>query len=163
MVDFDDWPLDNVRSTRFVMKEMRKSGRTWLTASQDWATKSGVRATDRAVHEHRALSKALSLFEGYDQYNMLNSAGVEVLVKRRMLIESAYHNRPDAPDFTSAAHLLGFKAEASGEFIDPSAIKHAATRMKAETDVLKELRLKKEETMAARRPPKGGGEGGGGK
>ena len=161
-MDFDDWPLDNVRSCRFVMKEMRKTGKTWLTASNDWANRSGIRASDRACHEHKVLSKALDLACGFDQLNMYNCAVVEVLVKRRMLIESAYKGRPDAPRFEGSEHLMGFRDDPGGEFIDSAAIKFAAQKMRMETEVLREHRLKKEEDTTARssHANKGGGKGG---
>jgi len=58
--DFTDWPLSGVsRSTKFVVKELRRNHKTFMTSNRDWVNHSGVRQTDRVIHEHRTLSKIL--------------------------------------------------------------------------------------------------------
>eukprot|EP00972_Heterocapsa_arctica_P100613 14835545-Heterocapsa_arctica.AAC.1 len=94
---FDDWPLDSVRSALYLMRELRRSSKTFLTSHTDWVKNSGVRAADRSVREHRVLSKALELAVSYDQLSVVNLSCLEVLVKRRMLIESAYERSPEPP------------------------------------------------------------------
>ncbi len=53
---------------------------------------------------------------------------------------------------------MGFKDESTGEFVDPEAVRHMATRMKQETEILRESRLKREEEGLKNRPP-GKGDG----
>ena len=148
---FDDWPLDGVRSTSFVLKQLRRHNRNFVSSHSEWVRNSGIRATDRAVHEHGVLSKALELGACYDQVQLPNLAMAEVLVKRRMLIEAACKGRPEAPKFEGAEHIMGYREEETGEVIDPEVIKYQAAKMKDETAVMKEQRLKKEEAEAARR------------
>jgi hypothetical protein len=81
----------------------------------------------------------------YDQMQLVNLASMECLVKRRMLIEAAYDASPDAPRWDGAEHFMGFRDNDSGVFVDPQALKHRASRMKADADVLREHRLKREE------------------
>ena len=157
---FDDWPMEGVRSSLFVLRQLRRCNRTWMLGHQEWVRESGIRSTDRAVHEHGVLSKALELGTCYDQLNMANIAMVEVLVKRRMLIEAAYKRNPEAPNFDGAEHLLGFTVDDSGEMLDPEAIKLQATKMKDENNIAREQRLRREERDAPR--AQGGGRGRGG-
>ena len=157
-VEFDDWPLDNVRSTRYAMKERRRANTDWMQSSSTWIRNSGIRATDRACHEHKVISRALTLFQSYDQLCMVNSAGVELLVKRLMLIENAYRGRPEAPRYDGAEYFMGVREEETGEFIDPSVIKFTATKLKSDMEVLRETRLKREEDVAAKKG-KGDGKG----
>ena len=158
--EFDDWPLDSVRSTRYLMRELRRASKTFLTSHSDWVKNSGVRATDRAVHEHRALSKALELAVSYDQLAVVNLASVKCLVKRRMLIEAAYEASPEAPRWDGAEHFMGYRDTDNGVFVDPQAMKHRAQRMKQEMEVMREYRLKREEDSAARGKGNKGDRGG---
>ena len=70
---------------------------------------------------------------------------MEVLIKRRMLIEQAYRGRPDAPRFEGADHFMGFGDESNGTYIDPSAVRYQTSKIKEETGIYRELRLKREE------------------
>lgn len=149
MKELADWPLDNARSTGFVVRELRKDGKTFSLAHADWVRGSGVRSNDRAVHEHKLLSKALDLAVTYDQLQIVNLASIECLVKRRMLIEDAYHGRPEAPRYDGAEFFMGFRDLDCGEYIDPAVKKYQAQRMKQETDALREFRLQREETRPA--------------
>ena len=147
-VDFMDWPLDGVRSAKFVVKTLKRNSKTFMSSHQEWVKNSGVRSNDRAVHEHRALSKMLELLTCYDQVNVTNLAGAEVAVKRRMLIEQAYEGRPDQPIWTGSEHMMGYKDTETGRIIDPEAVKYQAGKLKEESQVMKEARLKREEDTA---------------
>jgi len=70
---------------------------------------------------------------------------MEVLVKRRMLIEWAYQGRPDAPSWVGAEHFMGFEDAENGALIDPECTKYHAARMKEEVTILREQRLKRDE------------------
>ena len=147
-VDFMDWPLEGVRSTKFVVKTLKRNSKTFMSSHQEWVKNSGVRSNDRAVHEHRALSKMLELLTCYDQVNVTNLAGAEVAVKRRMLIEQAYEGRPDQPIWTGSEHMMGYKDTETGRIIDPEAVKYQAGKLKEESQVMKEARLKREQDTA---------------
>ena len=152
--EFEDWPLDAVRNTRYVMRQLRSGSRTWLTSHTEWVKYSGIRNTDRAIHEHKLLSKALDLAQSYDQLHMVNLACVEVLVFRRMLIESAYRGHPDTPKYTGGEYMLGYR-EDDAAIINPAALQYVSKKMKQDTEVMKEHRLKVEEEAAVRKPPQG--------
>ena len=153
-VEFPDWPLEGVRSLKYVVKQLKRNNKSWMTSHFDWVRNSGIRGSDRAIHEHRILSKMLELMTCYDQLNILNIAAAELALKRRMLLESAYQGRPEAPHFEGSEHFMGFRDTEAGEYIDPEIVKYRSQKLKEETSVLKEVRLKREEDNAARVPRK---------
>ena len=57
--DFFDWPIDGLKSTYSVLKQLRRDGKTFLRQHDDWVLRSQVDASNRAIHEHRLLSRAL--------------------------------------------------------------------------------------------------------
>eukprot|EP00974_Lingulodinium_polyedra_P105220 10188589-Lingulodinium_polyedra.AAC.1 len=73
-----------------IIRDLRRAGKSFMSSHQDWVRCSGIRATDRAVHEHKVLSKILDLMQWYGQLNMPNVAAAEVALKRKMLLEDAY-------------------------------------------------------------------------
>ena len=146
MKDFEDWPMDNVRSAGFMVRELRRDGKNFSQAHTDWVRSSGIRGNDRAVFEHKTLSKVLDLAVGYDQLNIVNLASMECVIKRRMLIEKAYHGRPEAPRYDGSEYFMGFRDSDCGEYVDPAAVKHESQRIKAETEAMRELRLAREES-----------------
>ena len=156
--DFDDWPLDNIRSCKKLLVDLRRAGKTFLQSHADWVTFSGVKEADRSIHEHRILSKALDLAVSYDQLQLVNLASFEVLVKRRMLIEQAYRGKNGIPSYPAAEFFMGYKDGEEGAYIDPELEKYVAKRQKEKNEFEKEMRVKREET-AARNNAKGGGKG----
>ena len=42
VVDFGDWPLDNLRSTERLVVDLRGANRTFMPPHSDWAEHSGV-------------------------------------------------------------------------------------------------------------------------
>ena len=149
MKEFPDWPLDNVRSAGFLLRELRRDGKTFAQSHADWVRCSGIRNNDRAIFEHKNLSKALDLAIGYDQLQVVNLASFECLIKRRMLIEKAYEGRPEAPRYEGAEHFMGYRDTDAGVYVDPAAVKFQAQKMKTQTDIDREFRLKKEEDKPA--------------
>ena len=150
-VAFEDWPIDGGRSAQWTLKMLRRGNKSFLGSHTDWVKNSGVRATDRAVHEHAVLSKALETAVSWDQLNITNCACMEVLIKRRMLLEDAYKGRPEAPRFEGAEHFMGWSMDEGGEIVDPDAVRVRSNRLKEETAVLRELRLKREESEAGKK------------
>jgi len=53
MTEFSDWPLDGVRSMRYVVKQLKRNHKSFMSSHSDWVQNSGVRGSDRVVHEHR--------------------------------------------------------------------------------------------------------------
>ena len=49
------------------VRQLRRQGLDWLQHHESWLKKSGVRLTDRSVHEHSAICRVLNLMTSYDQ------------------------------------------------------------------------------------------------
>ena len=148
--NFDDWPLDGVRSVRTVVKDLRRANKSFMDSHFDWARSSGVRPADRAVHEHRTLSNILELMQSYDQLSIVNLASAESTLKRRVLIEHGCSGRPENPRYDGAEQFMGLRDTEKGEVVDRQAVRHQAQKRKDEGQVLKERRLKLEEDNAMR-------------
>jgi len=142
--EYEDWPLTGPRSSRFLLKEHRRNGRTFLQSHAHWKAHSAVRSSDRAIHEHAVLSKCLELAVCYDQLQIQNLAAFEVVVRRRMLLEHAYRDKSD-PNFIGAEHFMGYRTEEVADMVDPAIQRYQAARLKEEGQVLKEARIKREE------------------
>ena len=106
--DFFDWPIDGPRSTYSVLKQLRRDRRTFLQHYDDWALRGQVDASNRAVHKHRLLSRALHYNVTYDQLAVPNLACIEVMVRRRMLIDRAHPGgRGATPVSEGSGHFMG--------------------------------------------------------
>jgi hypothetical protein len=95
--DMADSPLSGHRSTFHVCRELQKSGQDFVQQGEKFLKYSDINAANRVTHEYRTSCKAPHLFQCYDQYNLPSSAGVKVLVNRKMLVEHALVGRPEAP------------------------------------------------------------------
>ena len=148
-VDFDDFPLQGPRTVFRDARQLRRLGFDWLQHHESWLKKSGVRLTDRSVHEHSALCRVLNLMTSYDQLNLPSLASAEALNRRRTLIEVAHQGRPEAPSYEGAEEILGVRESADGSVIDPALTRHAARRQADRAEVLKQNRLAAEERRHA--------------
>ena len=155
-VDFDDFPLAGPRTMFHDSRQLRRMGLDFIMHHEAWLKKSGVRSTDRSVHEHSSLCRVLHLMMTYDQLNLPSLASAEALNRRRALIEYAHSGRPDAPSYEGAEEFLGVRDQADGSLVDPSLTQHAARRQAAKAEIMKQSRLAAEERKHAR---KGDGKG----
>ena len=132
-----------------VLKQLRRDGRNFLQQHDDWVLRSQVDSSNRAVHEHRLLSRALHYGVSYDQMCMPNLASMEVLVRRRMLIERAHAGGKGAlPVYEGSEHFMGLREAADGSVVDPAAVRYTAEKLHMESEVLKQQRLSMQEKRA---------------
>ena len=163
---FDDWPIEGPRTINYSLKQLRRQGESWLDAHERWVRRSGISSSDRAIHEHQALCRVLHLLCSYDQLNLPNLAGAEAANRRRALIEHAYASRPFAPDYSGSSDFLGNRDSQDGTLVDPALTQFVARRQGHRAEILKSIRLSKEEAVQQQGGgpgPKGpgGGKGGG--
>ena len=149
MDDYGDWLLEVARSTLTVIRQLRRDGRSFLQHHDEWVLRSQVEGSNRAVHEHRLLSRALHFAVVYDQLAIPNLASCELLLRRRMIIERARSGgRSAAPVYEGLEHLMGLREAADGSVIDPAVVRYTAERLHAESEVLKHQRLSQQERRA---------------
>lgn len=159
-VEFDDYPLQGPRTLYHDSRQLRRMGLDFLMHHEGWIKKSGVRISDRSVHEHGSICRVLHYMMTYDQLNLPSLASAEALNRRRTLIEHAHQGRPDAPDYAAGEDMLGYRESGDGSIIDPALTQHAARKQAQRAEVLKQTRLAAEERKQLReKPPKGDGKG----
>ena len=124
---------------------------SWVQHHESWLKKSGVRVTDRSVHEHSSICRVLDYMSSYDQLNIPSLACAEALNRRRALIEVAHQGRPEAPSYEGADEILGARDTSDGSVIDPALTQHAARRQAAKAEILKQHRLAADEKKQALR------------
>jgi hypothetical protein len=99
----------------------------------------------------------LHLAQVYDQMNLPNLACIEVLIKRRMLIEHAHTGRPDAPSYEGDEHFMGFRESADSSVVDPAVIEYTADKMAQKHKIVEVARKSQEDRARAganpTRPP----------
>ena len=78
-VEFDDFPLQGPRTILHDCRQLRRMGLDFLLHHDAWLKKSGVRASDRSVHEHSSVCRALHFMMVYDQLNLPALASAEAL------------------------------------------------------------------------------------
>ena len=108
-VDSDDFPLQGPRTVYRDVRQLRRQGMSWVQHHESWLKKSGVRVTDRSVHEHSSICRVLDYMSSYDQLNIPSLACAEALNRRRALIEVAHQGRPEAPSYEGADEILGVR------------------------------------------------------
>ncbi|CAE6955819.1 unnamed protein product [Symbiodinium sp. CCMP2592] len=144
-IEYDDFPLTGPRTVMRDLRQLRRAGLDFVQHHESWIKKSGVRSTDRSVHEHASICRALQWLTCYDQVNLPALAGAEALNRRRALIEFAHHGRPDAPSYEGAEDILGVRESSDGAMIDPALTSFAVKQAASKAEVLKQQRLAAEE------------------
>ncbi|CAE7299586.1 UPF1 [Symbiodinium sp. CCMP2592] len=154
-IEYDDFPLTGPRTVYRDIRQLRRLGFDFVQHHESWVRKSGVRGTDRSVHEHSSICRALNFMASYDQLNLPSLASAEALNRRRALIEVAHQGRPDAPSYEGSDEILGVREATDGSVIDPALTQHAAKRQAARAEILKQNRLAAEERKHLRQRPDG--------
>ena len=168
-VDYEDFPLSGPRTLYRDVRQLRRLGFDFVQHHESWVRKSGVRSSDRSVHEHSSICRALNYMASYDQLNIPALASAEALNRRRALIEVAHQGRPEAPSYEGSEEILGIRESNDGSVIDPALTQHAAKKQAARAEIMKQNRLAAEEKRHLRQKPddppnkpKGKGDGKGG-
>ena len=86
-IDYDDFPLQGPRTITHDTRQLRRLGFDFVQHHKSWVKKSGVRVSDRSVHEHSAICRCLSYMMCYDQLNLCALASAEAFNRRQTLIE----------------------------------------------------------------------------
>eukprot|EP00973_Karenia_brevis_P042209 5844279-Karenia_brevis.AAC.1 len=60
-VGFVDWRLEVHRFAGYVLRELMITQRTSVQAHTCWCRFSGIRSSDKAIHEHKGLAKIADL------------------------------------------------------------------------------------------------------
>ena len=152
-----DFPIAPPRSAFWWLSAVRRAGTSPMARHNKWINESGVSLGDRSVYEHEILSEAIEMLVCFDQVQVCNLAGCELLIRRLQLIEEAHVLSPGAPSYEGSEHWLGTGRRKGGVLVAPALAKHVAEKVRDEHAVAKERRKAREERRLA--PAAGGPKG----
>ena len=119
---------------------------------REWIRSNSMGAKAHA-HEHYTLCAAIELLASFDQLNCPQLLGVELLMRRVMLIESAYEiGKNGRADFYHSEEVMGFLSRPSGAVISSTLEAEATERLKTRAEISKQLHKAKEATGPGHRP-----------
>ena len=155
--DFDDWPIPGPRTAKYVITQIGEhAGGSPTQHSQQWRLACKFQASDGPAMEHLEWSKALEAFLIYDQVDLSNLAGVEVICRNLQRLEERYKDKVlstldeggagDASLYTSIS-----AAGRGGLIIDPKLTDFITTNVARDYQIMKERRKAREERQLARK------------
>ena len=115
---FHDWPLEGPRTSKWLVKEIAKSGGGPLQHHQRWKTQLRAGDGDRSVHDHELLCMTVEVSGCYDQFDLSALAGMELVARRLQLIEER-KAAGGAAAYEGAKFFVGYRR--TGALVAPKA------------------------------------------
>ena len=153
-----DWPLSGPRASLEFLKAVRTGATDLISYHMHWAQHSGISQYAAAKHEHRAILEAVKALICFDQFDASNSLGIEYLIRRVIMIETATARSPSNPDFTGLEVVLEAPIGLGGEAQTLKFNEWIGSRLKEKATIQKQSRLYKEE-FGKRKGAEGGDDG----
>ena len=108
---------------------------------REWVRSAGLDPRKPQIHEHFALMLVLEMLGCVDQLGLGNLLGVEILLRRAQLIESAFELAKNGnPDFFHADDMMGLSTRSSGACLAPALERATAERLKHRAEIAREIR-----------------------
>eukprot|EP00971_Amphidinium_carterae_P351824 6492296-Amphidinium_carterae.1 len=147
------WPLSGPRTAGWLMRHIQRNG----GAPQPFLSRAmrdlKLQENDRNGHELEVLLNVMDLAATADQYDITNSAAMELCARRvQLVLEAAAGGSWDGSD-----HFLGLGKRARG--IAPELQSHVAKELKAEAEISRQKDKAKEIRDKTKTPGKAGGKG----
>ena len=157
------WPLSGPRTTRWCLRYIMEVDGHPTAHHTRWKFQAGLSGNDLGVADHETAMKIIEYSLTFDQINISELAGYELLLRKAQLIELKYKQRSlrsggglDAS--LEDEHLyLGMHATRGQLMICPELETFVAAEMAKEGQVMKEKRKLKEEKKLAKGEGKGKG------
>ena len=152
-IEFADWPIGGPRTVKHVLMEMVNHGGSALGHHQAWRTACKFQPSDAPAVEHEAWSKVLQTLLTYDQLDVSNLAGAELVVRSIQRIEEKHKYKLQASDETGEGALfMGAMGGArAGSVVSPKLTEWVGSELQKEAAVAKERRKAREERNLARK------------
>ena len=162
--DLLGFPVQGKRASKEFLLAVRDAGQSTLEDhSANFIRLSGLPEKSAPAREHKLISKVLRLLYQYDQLDLVNLAGGEMLIRRLLQLETATRKNPRAPNFDGLDIILDHAMDESGCAVVPEFSKWVAEQQKSDFKVLEGSRRWHEEQEALKKKAKGpGGKGGDG-
>ena len=149
-----DWPFRGPSTTMDLLRSVRASGCELLAYSVHWANRSGVSDGSPSAKKHRDMMSCLAHFLHYDQLNATLFAGVEILCRMILQIESAVLANPKAPVYTGLENMIGSRLDSGGAALQGEYAQFVADEQKTAAFAMKQQRLAAEEQAKLKGPAK---------
>lgn len=156
--EFSDWPISGPRTVKYVLSQMLDHGGSAMGHHQAWRVACKLQPTDAPAMEHEAWSKVLQTLMTYDQVDVTNLAGGEMIVRALQRIEEKHKFKLSAVDDAGEGALFMGSSSGSrvGSIICPKLTEWIGSEMQKEALVAKERRKAREERALARKGDKDG-------
>ena len=109
-----DFPVEGPRTVRWCVEFIGRKRGGPMDHHRWWVQNYGLDETDPAVAQHELTMNVLELFGKYDQLNLANSAGLEILLREAQLTEWRFEERRLALVGGAAGGAGGETGEAGG-------------------------------------------------
>jgi hypothetical protein len=140
------YPLRGPRAGREILVALRDAGQGSFDEHHIiWNKQSGVAEKSNTSREHRLLCKVLRLLIQFDQVDISNSAGAEMLVRRLLQLEAATRRNPRQPDFEGLDIILDSAVDDHGAAVVSAFSTWVADQQKNEAVSLKAARQWRDE------------------
>jgi len=152
-----DWSIPGPRTTYWCCMFINKRGGGPVDWDRFWRTVNRLSFESWGVAEHEALLKSIENMGCFDQLELCNLAGVEVLFRRAQLIEYFYFEagrRDEAgkkgagkhgPSMEETSVFTGANRDFGECMVAPSLIDHVAKEVERDASIMKQLRKAREE------------------
>ena len=133
-------PFAGPNTLETTLTNMAAAPTTFTSTHDRWVTESRIKTSNRSVHEHRVISKALQMAVDVDRLQTMNLSSFEYLNRRRELLEFAHSVDPDQPNFEGSHHFMGEPPHATGTTLSGALQTHVAAEFGKESAIAKERR-----------------------
>ncbi|CAK0911511.1 unnamed protein product, partial [Prorocentrum cordatum] len=165
---FPDWRIKGPRTAAWLLEKISEAGYTPLQRHFWWRSIQGLTASDSGVDDHHFISEVLQELTTYDQLNAGELVVVEILCRRYQLWEELYASslreaeagQDAAPWLDERSIFLGQDRSRGSALVCPALESWVAEKLREESAILKERRLRHAAAAAAvapEAPPRAGG------
>ena len=158
-VVFGDWPLPGPRTAVWCAQFIDLRGGSPMDHHRWWLANLRLNPTDFGVQEHEHGMRAFQFFGEYDQLDLSNVVGLEVILRRCQVIEFHYEKKgkntkeKDVPAGISreeAAYFSGTHRLAGEVMISPELVDWVTKEIGRDVEVTKQMRKAREENRLSR-------------
>jgi hypothetical protein len=140
------WPFrDTPRATKEFFAGVVSTGHELIGYAPYWVRMSGLAPQSGLALEFVCLMNVLQLLTTFDQYNIYNSAGIEMLVRRALMVQRAVKRNCKSPDFSGLDLYLANTFDGTGGIVTSDFDRHIAEQQRSESNIMKQARLWHEE------------------
>ena len=140
-----DWPFRGPRSLLEFLEGVEATGLDLPAYHGHWIKCSGVHPKASVAVEFGNILEVLRHLICYDQLDVTNVAGAELIARRALQIQRAVRQNPRQPSFEGLEAMLSTALDESGGVVTSKFDEYVANEQKNTATILKQQRLWREE------------------